>query len=99
MARIFLSYSREDRASAERLARIMEAAGHDVWWDRRLDSGEEFAAEIEAELDKADVVVVAWSATSIKSRWVRDEAAVGGDSDRLVPVSLDGTLRRRTEQI
>lgn len=92
MARIFLSYSREDRASAERLARIMESAGHDVWWDRHLDSGEEFAAEIEAELDKADVVLVAWSATSVKSRWVRDEAAVGGDTDRLVPVSIDGTL-------
>jgi TolB-like protein/Tfp pilus assembly protein PilF len=92
MARIFLSYAREDRACAERLARAMESAGHEVWWDRHLDSGEEFASEIEAELDKAQVVLVAWSATSIKSRWVRDEAAVGGDTNRLIPVSIDGTL-------
>lgn len=92
MASIFLSYSREDRASAERLARLVEDAGHEVWWDRHLDSGEEFAAEIEAALDKAEVVLVAWSKLSVKSRWVRDEASVGGDTGRLVPVSIDGTL-------
>lgn len=91
MAAIFLSYAREDRACAERLARVLESAGHEVWWDRRLDGGEEFSAEIEAALDRSDVVVVAWSRESVKSRWVRDEAAVGGDKGRLVPVSIDGT--------
>ena len=92
MAAIFLSYAREDRRCAERLARVLEAAGHDVWWDRRLDGGEEFSAEIEAALDKADVVLVAWSEVSAKSRWVRDEASVGGDKGRLVPVSIDASL-------
>jgi TolB-like protein len=92
MGRIFLSYAREDRAFAECVARLLEGAGHSVWWDRHIDSGEEFSAEIEAELDKSDVVLVAWSQVSVKSRWVRDEAAVGGDSGRLVPVSLDGSL-------
>jgi TolB-like protein/Tfp pilus assembly protein PilF len=92
MAAIFLSYAREDRGSAEKLARVLEGAGHSVWWDRRLDSGEEFSAEIEAALDESDVVVVAWSRASVKSRWVRDEASVGGDRDRLVPTSIDGSL-------
>lgn len=92
MAGIFLSYAREDRACAEKLARVLETAGHQVWWDRRLDGGEEFSAEIEAALDRSDAVVVAWSKESVKSRWVRDEAAVGGDKGRLVPVSIDGSL-------
>lgn len=92
MGHVFLSYAREDRDCAERIARVIEDAGHEVWWDQHLDSGEEFAAEIEAALDKADVVLVAWSRTSVKSRWVRDEAAVGGDTGRLVPVSIDGSL-------
>jgi len=92
MASIFLSYSREDHSSADRLARVVEGAGHDVWWDQHLDSGEEFAAEIEAALEKAQVVLVCWSKLSVKSRWVRDEASVGGDTGRLVPVSIDGTL-------
>lgn len=91
MGSIFLSYAREDRTYVEKLARALEAAGHDVWWDRRLDSGEEFSTEIEAALDRADVVVVAWSKDSVKSRWVRDEASIGGDSGRLVPITVDGT--------
>jgi len=92
MGQIFLSYAREDRGCVKNLAHVLEAAHHDVWWDRRLDGGEEFSAEIEAALDKSDVVVVAWSKESVKSRWVRDEAAVGGDTGRLVPVSIDGSL-------
>ena len=91
MGAIFLSYAREDRASAQNLARVLESAGHSVWWDRHLDGGEEFSAEIEAALGQSDVVVVAWSKESVKSRWVRDEAAVGGDSGRLVPVRIDGS--------
>src|SRR6476661_5246037 len=92
MAAIFLSYAREDRSYAGKLAHVLEGAGHDVWWDRRLDGGEEFSAEIEAALDKSDVVLVAWSKESVKSRWVRDEAAVGGETGHLVPVSIDGSL-------
>ena len=92
MGAIFLSYAREDRPFAERLVRVLEAAGHRIWWDRHIDGGEEFAAEIEAALAEADVVLVAWSRDSVGSRWVRDEAAIGGDSGRLVPLSIDGTL-------
>ena len=60
MASIFLSYAREDRSCAERLARVLESAGHEVWWDRRLGGGEEFSAEIEVALERADVVLVAY---------------------------------------
>lgn len=91
MGAIFLSYAREDRGCAEKLAHVLGTAGHDVWWDRRLDGGEEFSAEIEAALDKSDVVLVAWSQESVKSRWVRDEASYGCDKGSLVPVSIDGS--------
>lgn len=91
MGAIFLSYARADRACAEALAQALEVAGHQVWWDRRIESGSEFAAEIEAALDAADVVLVLWSSHSIKSRWVRDEAAIGGDSGRLVPALIDAS--------
>lgn len=92
MGAIFLSYAREDRSWAEKLAQVIEGAGHEVWWDRRLGGGEEFSAEIETALDRSDVVLVAWSETSIRSRWVRDEAAVGADRGQLVSVSLDGSV-------
>ena len=91
MGAIFLSYARENRASAEKLARVLEEAGHKVWWDRHLDAGEEFADEIEAALAQSDAVLVAWSKESVKSRWVRDEASIGCDTGRLVPITIDGT--------
>jgi len=91
MARVFLSYARDDRARVSVLAEALERAGHEVWWDSRLKGGAEFEREIEAALAGAEVVVVAWSVTAVKSHWVRDEAAAGRNSGRLVPVTLDGT--------
>ncbi|HEV2079789.1 MAG TPA: TIR domain-containing protein [Allosphingosinicella sp.] len=89
MASVFLSYAREDVAKAEALAKALERAGHKVWWDRHIYSGSEFSGEIEAALKRADAVMVLWSKASVGSAWVRDEAAEGRDSDRLVPVVLD----------
>jgi adenylate cyclase len=88
MARVFLSYAREDVDTARDLAQAIGARGHDVWWDRHLHGGSRFAAEIDKALKNAEVVVVLWSGTSVESAWVQDEAAEGRDSGRLVPVSL-----------
>src|SRR5689334_14603964 len=90
MASVFLSYSREDVERIGPLADALEMAGHNVWWDRRIAGGEEFSGVIEQALESADVVVVAWTRISVKSAWVRDEAATGRDRGCLVPVTLDG---------
>jgi adenylate cyclase len=88
VARIFLSYARDDVDAAKQLASCIGEEGHDVWWDRHLHGGSRFAAEIDKALKEAEAVVVLWSPTSIDSAWVQDEAAEGRDSGRLVPVSL-----------
>ena len=88
MAKIFLSYARDDVDAAKQLASCISEAGHDVWWDRHLHGGSRFAAEIDRALKDAEAVVVLWSQRSIESAWVQDEAAEGRDSGRLVPVSL-----------
>lgn len=89
--RVFLSYARVDRTRVSKLAAALTAAGHQLWWDTAIEAGSAFAADISRELDAADVIVVAWSAASVKSAWVLDEAAVGRDRNRLVPLLLDGT--------
>ena len=89
MARIFLSYARDDEDAAKQLASCIAEAGHEVWWDRHLHGGSRFAEEIDRALKDAEVVVVVWSPASVGSAWVQDEAAEGRDSGRLVPVSLD----------
>ncbi|HEU5285844.1 MAG TPA: toll/interleukin-1 receptor domain-containing protein, partial [Sphingomicrobium sp.] len=89
MARVFLSYDREDEEKARLLAGAIEKAGHSVWWDRHIRSGAQYSKEIEQALRTADALVVLWSKRSVDSPWVRDEAAAGRDSGRLIPVRLD----------
>ena len=88
MARVFLSYARDDAPAAKQLAGGIERAGHQVWWDHHIQGGSRFASEIDRELKSADAVVVLWTKTSIDSPWVQDEAAEGRDSGRLVPVIM-----------
>ena len=91
MAGVFLSYDREDSDRARQLALALEKAGHEVWWDLHVRGGAQFSKVIEEALKAANAVVVLWSRQSIESTWVKDEAAVGRDTGRLVPVTIDGT--------
>lgn len=88
---LFISYAHADRERVTQLTQALTNAGQQVWWDALIEGGEAFARTIESALDLADAVVVLWSATSVMSDWVRDEAAHGRDRGRLVPISLDGT--------
>jgi len=88
---VFLSYARADQDRAAQLVMALEAAGLSLWWDARIEGGAAFAKSIEAALEECDAVIVVWSAKSIGSDWVLDEAAKGRDLHKLVPVSFDGT--------
>jgi WD40 repeat protein len=87
---IFISYAREDRASAKRLAETLIAArGWSVWWDLRLRTGEPFPREIERAISDARCVVVLWSSHSIDSDWVIAEVSEGWRRGVLAPVFID----------
>jgi TolB-like protein len=90
---IFLSYSREDQATARRFAEGFERAGFSVWWDQALNPGEAFDKVTEKALDEAKAVVVLWSKHSVGSRWVRSEATQANSSDKLVPVMIEPCKR------
>ncbi|OYQ30159.1 hypothetical protein CHU93_06835 [Sandarakinorhabdus cyanobacteriorum] len=89
---LFVSHASADADAARRLVVALEAAGCTVWWDGMLTAGEAFQTSIETALARVDAVIVLWSAAANDSHWVRDEAAVGRDRGRLVPLSLDGGL-------
>jgi adenylate cyclase len=86
---IFLSYSREDQATARRFAEAFEREGCSVWWDQTLRSGEAYDEVTEKALRGAKAVVVLWSRTSVASRWVRAEATLGDRNKSLVPVMIE----------
>jgi tetratricopeptide (TPR) repeat protein len=89
MASVFLSYDHEDARRAAPLAAALETHGHSVWWDRHIHGGAEYNSAIEDAVENSDAVVVLWSANSVRSAWVRDEAAEGRDKGKLVPVLID----------
>jgi len=62
---VFLSYSRTDQPRARQVIDLLEAGGFDVWWDGRLEGGENYLQTTEAALEGADCVVVLWSVTSV----------------------------------
>ena len=89
MADVFVSYVSEDRAIAEKLSHCLQSAGFSVWWDRHIHGGVGFRKEIDRQLGAAKVVVVLWSAASLESEWVCDEAQQARDENKLIPVRLD----------
>lgn len=89
MSDVFLSYASEDRERAGQLANALGQQGWSVWWDRKIIAGQAFDQAIERELDAARAVVVLWSAHSIASEWVKNEAAVAAERGVLVPALID----------
>lgn len=89
MARIFVSYAREDQPIVSRLAEGLRLAGHTVWWDSKLEAAEDFREAIELQLADADVILVVWSQRARQSRYVLDEAEHGVRRGVLLPVRVD----------
>jgi TolB-like protein/Flp pilus assembly protein TadD len=89
---VFFSYSRVDKKHARPIISAIEKAGYKVWWDGMLEGGTSYLETTEEALESAKAVVVLWSENSVKSHWVRDEAMSGRTRERLLPISLDGTI-------
>jgi TIR domain-containing protein len=90
MADVFLSYARATRPRIEQIGDGLESGGYSLWWDKALNASDDYAMVIEAQLDAARCVVVAWSAQARQSLWVRAEANEALDSGKLVQINLDG---------
>ena len=90
---VFLSYARQDRATARVIAECLRAEGFSVWWDASLHSGETFDEVIERNLKDSKAVVVLWSPASVASRWVRAEATLADRRNKLIPAIIDACDR------
>ena len=89
MADIFLSYNETDRDAVRRLALALQSVGWSVWWDRRIPAGQTWRSVLAHEMQAMRCMVVVWSAKSVQSEWVCEEADEGRQSGKLVPVMIE----------
>ena len=93
MIRIYIAYATADRAIAEKLKELLCERGIEVWPDEReLAPGDSFQDSFEdwvqAAIRRSDRVFVLWSANSMQSHHVRQEAMLAKASGKLLPVRL-----------
>ena len=86
---IFISYSRSDRATAQTLANALLRENWSVWWDPKIPPGKAFDEVIDQALEKAKCVIVLWSKASVKSGWIKAEAAEGNRRGILLPALIE----------
>jgi len=89
MSDVFFSYQSKDRKRVRPIHDSLVALGFDVFWDQEVPPGKDWDEWIRHELKQTRVVVVFWSRSSVRSKNVRHEAAIGAEQGKLVPVLLD----------
>ncbi len=89
MARIFISYSRNDAAFARKLATSLDSLGADIWIDvEDIPAGMKWSTAIQEGLDTCEVMIVVISPTSMESTNVEDEWQYYLDQGKLVVPAL-----------
>jgi hypothetical protein len=96
MARIFISYSRQDQEFVTELADTLAARGHTCFIDQQIAAGQDWQNSLAEALRSADALVAVISETSSSSPYVMSEIgaaqAYARDSGRMLvlPVILQG---------
>jgi TIR domain len=87
---IFISYSHQDINTVRALSTALSQKGLSVWMDRiDIQGGDAYDTQIEDAIAQTSVVIVLWSEHSIRSYWVRAEAAYALAKRKLLPISID----------
>lgn len=86
---VFFSYARDDEPRIRPIVEALRQEGLSVYWDRNLEFGANWLQEINAYLDAAPAIVVAWTARSIQSPFVQAEAIKAFERKALVPIMLE----------
>jgi hypothetical protein len=91
MADVFISYQRTERDAVAIVAEKLSALKLEVWFDSMLKTGGTFDEQIATKLRDAKAVLVCWTPSAMESQWVRGEAALANNKNKLVPCFLAPT--------
>jgi len=88
----FLSYRRSDQAVGRALASELQARGATVWWDERIEGGEDWRDAIVENLEKSRALIILFSEDCNASKQLRKELALADALDKtIIPVLIEDT--------
>lgn len=88
--RLFISYSRRNKAIADYIATELRARGADVFIDYQELQAGNFVAQLGSQIEASDAVVLLLSPPAVDSPWVQAEIAWAfSNHKRIVPVLLE----------
>ena len=88
----FLSYASRDRPQIAGLRDFLVGHGVPVWWDQDIPAGASWRSDIAEQLRAARAVITFWTAESVASKAVIEEASTAQAAGRLVHVRLDDAV-------
>ncbi|MGN9762841.1 toll/interleukin-1 receptor domain-containing protein [Streptomyces sp. SD31] len=98
MANVFISHRKDDAAQADRLARDISAAGHDVWFDEwNIQLGDSVVERMNSGLEGAAYLVLCYSTSGVMSPWTSREwmsalhRKLEGCDVHILPVKFGGS--------
>lgn len=89
---IFLSYRRVDQPLARSLVETLESRGVRVWWDQKIEGGEDWRDAIVENLTESAALVILFSDACNSSKQLKKELAIADTLDKtVVPVLIEDT--------
>lgn len=87
--KLFISYARVDTAIVYDLVNKLRLGGHEPWFDHALHAGDDWQAELLAQIKACDVLVYMLTDASVQSEWCVWEYAQAIEmGKRVLPVLL-----------
>jgi hypothetical protein len=81
---VFLSYSSKDGEQIQSLADELEGKHISVWYDQGLIGGQPYRDVLRQRIETVKAVVVFWTESSITSKWVKAEADLADQRNKLI---------------
>lgn len=83
---LFISYSRQDMETAQRIIGLLKAHRFRLWYDMGLKSGSEWAEELGNRICKCEQFIVLITENSVKSKYVRKEIGLATEKNKNILV-------------
>ena len=88
--RFFISYSRSVKTDVSRIVDLLQAKGHEVWWDADIPPGQAWWATILDKIEWCEIFVFVVSEKSVQSPYCLAELKYATDRNRpILPFIID----------